>query len=884
MPGPQVEALIDQILSKLPRTGDLDLAVKEVVDGNRTFLPDFADRYAPEIAEAKSEVERQFEDVEILHKHSILAPKPRWYFGPRPNQKHWPALKAYLLSKGWTESDVDAIDEASNDVVSLLANPADAPFNYRGMVIGHVQSGKTANMTAVMSKALDAGYNTVLVLAGLTNKLRYQTQIRMFNDLVKRNPLDWQVLTPNEEFRDFRAPPQGGFLAHTDKAQIAIIKKNVSPLKQLKIAIQATNPEALRRLRILVIDDECDQATVNAGRGEFDVTAINAKIREILQLLPAVSYVGYTATPFANVLIDPYRTDVRDGVVLDDLYPRDFITALPASPNYFGTEKLFGRIPDDPDNIRPEEEGLDMIREVPAEDEEIMQPPSGPARASYAPEVPESLQTAILYFLACCAVRRARGDSDQHMTMLVHTSAFIMAHERVADVIREWVDAHRTEIPDPTSEIGQQLARKWEDEQDRLPPDITKARKVSIDEIFELLPEVLAALEFPVENGVSDDRITYEDGPKTYIVVGGSILARGLTLEGLMVSYFLRSAKQYDTLLQMGRWFGYRSGYEDLPRIWMPDALKQAFRNLARVEMEIRQDVERYHLENKTPLDIAVRIRSIPGMAITGATKMRAARTAAISYWGTHRQTFRFHHRDETELSENWSAGTRLFDAATERGCFIEGWKSRLWRNVPKSLVLDFLRSYRFHPDHAELQARVLQPFLEQADPRLSTWNIAIVEPAKGQSSSLGLGRQGPVRMVRRAKLKDTGPTAMVTADIKALMSKADVWLDRQGTAPDGDWDDLKEARQEPDQHVPLLLLYPIDKTSPAEPGSKSREALDAVSDVLGVGLVFPGTSTEGAQFVSVQLNNYTPEELNAIDAEEAADVAVLEDAPVTNG
>jgi hypothetical protein len=876
MPSPQVEALIDQILSKLPRTGDLDSAISEVVEANRTFVPDFARQYESEIAEARADVERQFKDVEILHRHSVFAPKPRWYFGPRPNHKHWPALKAYLLAKGWSESDVDAIDEASNDVVSLLANPADGNFGNRGMVVGHVQSGKTANMTAVMSKALDAGYNTVIVLAGLTNKLRYQTQIRMFNDLVRRNPLDWQTLTPNEENRDFRAPPQGGFLAHTDKAQIAVIKKNVSPLKQLRIAIEATHPEALRRLRILVIDDECDQATVNAGRGEFDVTAINAKIREILQLLPAVSYVGYTATPFANVLIDPYRTDTREGVQLDDLYPRDFITALPASPNYFGTEKLFGRIPDDPDNILPEEEGLDMIREVPESDEQLMRPPSGPARNSFAPELPDSLRDAILYFLACCAVRRARGDSDQHMTMLVHTSAYIIAHERVADVIRSWVDAHRDEILDPDSSVGSTLACIWKSERGRLPADITKAKAVSLDEIFARLPDVLSALEFPIENGVSEDRIDYEHGPKTYIVVGGSILARGLTLEGLMVSYFLRSAKQYDTLLQMGRWFGYRRGYEDLPRIWMPDALKQAFRNLARIEMEIRQDIERYHIENKTPMDIAVRIRSIPGMAITGATKMRAARTCAISFWGTHRQTFRFHYRDEGELDSNWAAGNMLLETATERGCYGHARKARVWRGVPKSLILDFFKAYRFHPDHADLQDRVLYPFLEQADPRLANWNIAVVEAGKGESSLKGLGPQGPVRTVRRAKLKDDGPSAEQTADIKALMSKADIWIDQDGTAPVGDWDDLKEARRLSIGEIPLLLLYPINRQSEPAPKS-SRVALDAAADVLGLGIVFPGSVTEGAEFVSVQLATLSAEEIDAIDAEEAADVALVE-------
>src|SRR5690606_23664202 len=154
--------------------------------------------------------------------------------------------------------------EASNEIVSLLEDPSKEQFSCRGMVVGHVQSGKTANMTAVIAKALDAGYDTVIVLAGLTNKLRYQTQLRMFNDLVRRNELHWNVRTPNLEHSDFRAPPQGGFLSNVGKAQIAVVKKNVSPLKQLKIAVNGTYPQALRRIRVLVIDDECDQASVNA--------------------------------------------------------------------------------------------------------------------------------------------------------------------------------------------------------------------------------------------------------------------------------------------------------------------------------------------------------------------------------------------------------------------------------------------------------------------------------------------------------------------------------------------------------------------------------------------------------------------------------------------
>lgn len=872
MAGPQVEILVQEILKTLPGIPELDRALQEVVAAFEAFNPDFSKTHASEIAEARREVERQLNDrVEILHRYSIIQPRERWYFGPLPTHKHWPALNKYLLTKGWARGDLENLDLMSTEIVSLLENPGKEQFSCRGMVVGHVQSGKTANMTAVIAKAVDAGYNTVIVLAGLTNKLRFQTQMRLFEDLVKRNELDWNVRTPNLEDLDFRAPPQGGFLSNVGKAQIAVVKKNVSPLRQLKIAVDGTHPVALKRLRVLVIDDECDQASVNAARKEMDVTAINENIRELLAMLPAVSYIGYTATPFANVLIDPYRTDTVNGQEFDDLYPRDFITALPASPNYFGTEKLFGRIPEDPDNVQPEEEGLDMIRDIPDEDQARLQPVRAKERESFKPEMAESLEDAILYFLACCAARRARGDADQHMTMLIHTSAYVIAHERVATCVLEWVEKIRDEVVNPETPLGRRLAEIWEGEQGRLPSEITTADPVPVSTIFRHLEDVVAALEFPVENGASNDRVRFEkDSPRTYIVVGGSILARGLTLEGLMVSYFLRSANQYDTLLQMGRWFGYRPNYEDLPRIWMPSDLKLKFRNLARVEMEIREDIERYHLEKLTPMDIAVRIRTIPGMAITGATKMRSARTCAISFWGTHRQTFRFHHQDAKKLRANWQAASDLLLEAERRGKRSSNGKGHLWTDVPVNAIERFLERYEVHPDHADLQPRILLPFLQKEASRLRLWNVGVVETRSSGKSEKPLGPLPDVHPVRRAKLKDSGRTA----DIKALMSKGDVWFDYDGQpTADKTWEELKEERRAVLGERPLLLLYPIDRSSPPKRPSEVREPLNAVDDVMGVGIVFPGSVTEGAEFVSVELQPLSADEIDEIEAEEAAQV-----------
>ncbi|PVD41235.1 beta-1,4-mannanase [Serratia liquefaciens] len=872
MPGPQVESLVQRILQALPQVENLEAAIVLVRDELDTLLKGLSDSLSKEIGEAREIVEKKFEKIQIFHNHSVIKKRPQWYFGPTPASLHWPAVEGFLVnSKGWADDDVRGIDDASNEVVSLLENPKQGQFSGRGLVVGHVQSGKTANMTAVIAKALDAGYNTVIVLAGLTNKLRHQTQLRFYEDLVRRNPLHWHVLTSNEQNKDFRAPPQGGFLSHADKAQLAVIKKNVSPLAELKIAIDRTLPAILKRLRVLIIDDECDQASVNSARGELDMTTINQRIREILSVLPAVTYVGYTATPFANVLINPYRAD---GQELDDLYPRDFITALLKSERYFGTERLFGKTPEDPENILPEDEGLDMIREVTTNDELLLQPSSRREKDLFQPVMTESLENAILYFISCCAVRYARGDYNKHMTMLVHTSAYVIAHERVASLIEGWVDVHRDYLTKRTSAIGKRIEKIWNEELGRLPSNITGAPVISIDEIFSNLPKVLDAIEFPVENGASDDRVDYtSDTAKNYIVVGGSILARGLTLEGLMVSYFLRTANQYDTLLQMGRWFGYRPKYEDLPRIWMPDELKLQFRALASVEQEIRDDIDQYRIRDLTPMEIAVRIRSIPGMAITAANKMRAAEQCAVSYWGTHKQTFRFEHKNRDLLRQNWNAAAELVSRAEALGLrdiSDRAGNKKLWRGVPRSSIRRFFESYVVQATHADLGRSMLLPFLDNPDQRLDKWNVGIIESADGgKDSEDSLGKVGAVRLINRARLQGNGD-----ADIKALMSKNDIIFDCLDIIDkNGDWDELKSRRLDIIGQIPLLLLYGIERKSEPKKSSKVRVSLSAEYDVLGYGIIFPGSKTEGGSFVSVDLKSLSADEIEEIAAQEAAQV-----------
>ncbi len=863
-PSPQVQQFVHLIRVFLPHFGSIDAAV----DNIRRTLPKLftggADADA-DLALAAKIIQDALNNIQVLRKHSIVRVRPKWYTGPKADDRHWPAVATYLkVVRLWTGPAVSSIDQTSSEVVSLLDDPTRAEFACRGLVVGYVQSGKTANMTAVIAKAIDAGYNLVILLAGLTDKLRQQTQRRLQRDLFERWPEAWFRLTTDDIKGDFRQPAHGGLTNHVNRAQVAVIKKNVGPLRQLQATLAATSKIVMSNLRTLVIDDECDQASVNSASGEFDMTKINASIREILAQLPAVSYVGYTATPFANVLINPYKPD---GVNLDDLYPRDFISSLPLPEGYFGPERLFGRPPLHADDEAPHEEGLDMIREVPEEDEAKLQPPSRALRDKFQPEMPRSLEDAILWFLVCCAVRSARGQSGSHMTMLVHTSAFVVVHDRLATLIKGWIDSIKGDLLIRNSSVSRRLCKQWEYEGYRLPADITDERRVEIDEIFNHLPDVLARLETPVENGVSVDRINYEGEPKTYIVVGGSVLARGLTLEGLMVSYFLRTTNQYDTLLQMGRWFGYREGYEDLPRIWMPDALRVQFRSLAGIEAEIRDEIAEFALRKITPMEFAVRIRAIPGMAITAASKMRAARPCDISYLGQHVQTIRFDHRDTDVVSANWQAGADLISAAQQHGQRSEDSSKILFKRVPKAGVVRFLRTYKVNATHRELSRETLLGFVEADGADLDYWNIGVFQPDRGPWSAESLGRVGKVRLVARSKLKD--PPADL-ADIKALMSRSDILFDcvPRPKLPDEapSWDTLKDVRRTVVGAVPLLLLYAIDRASQPRAGSETRIALDAAGDLLGFGIVFPGPQEGAGTYYSVVLSQPAADEPDARD------------------
>ncbi len=796
--------------------------------------------------------------LENLQRVSLRKPRrPHWYSPPLDGGMHWSSLAAYLQERrGWADA-VASIDATSTEVVSLLENPNQTVFRGRGLVVGYVQSGKTANMTATIAKAVDAGYRFIIVLAGLTNALRKQTQRRLNADLFERHRHSWLLHTTEDDTGDFRIPANRWFVV-AEQAQVAVVKKNVTPLRRLLATIKQTIPSHRDRLPFLIIDDECDQASVNAG-GQFNITRINGQIRELLTLLPRAQYVGYTATPFANVLINPESQPN----VMDDLYPEDFITPLPKPEGYFGPEVLFGRDAIDADEETPDANGLDMIRHVFQREAAALRPASVATRFNFAPTMTPSLRRALLYFLLATACRYHRGQHDQHCSMLVHTTTYTIPHDRLAGVIRAWLTTFATEFA--AGRHDERLKRLWASEASRVPASTFGLAPASYEDLRPHITTLLRDLEVVVENSDSESRLDFTAGPKKYIVVGGSVLARGLTIEGLTVSLFVRSSSQYDTLLQMGRWFGYRPGYQDLPRIWMTAELADSFRDLATVEAEIRSDMAVYRDEDRTPADYAVRIRQIPGMTITAASKMIHAEACDVSFSGEHLQTIRFPAHDSAVLRANWGAAGALAAAAAAVAQIEPGNGGRVIRGVPLAAVMQFLRTYQSsQKDRFELLTTYITEESTKPDAPFAAWNIGIVEPAAGILSVQPLGAFGPVRLVTRSRLAIQRADGF--ADIKALMSRADVLIDVNSNVRGADWRTIKRARQDiVGARTPLLLLYAINRNSAPAAGSVMRAPLDAVQDVLGVGVVMPDRGL---------LRSYVRVRLPAEDAEETEDLS----------
>ena len=768
--------------------------------------------------------------------------RPDWLRGiDRSGWHYWPTLRQYLLTvKDWDAPALRSLDDSSDRILRQLAPPTLNRFDTRGLVLGFVQSGKTANYTALVAKAADAGYRLVIVLSGIDNGLRRQTNIRLKQELVgypdnrrgavKLPPVgkQWHEFTGVDLNGDF----QPGFANHAalqgSQPVLLVVKKNGPVLRRLLRWLDEAPADIRQTLPMLLIDDEADQASVDT-RGTYQSqeeppdpdyeppSVINGLIRNLLGYFQRRAYVAYTATPFANILIPHDTLDPRVG---NDLYPKDFIVDLPKLPGYFGAEEFFGRMASDGG---PEVDGLDVIREV--ADSDIVALEHG--------QIPPSLGTALLDFVLAGAARAGRATKDFPATMLIHTSQLIVIQAQ----LRQLVSDHFSEMRDAwryqrTHRIRERLRERWEQE---FRP-VTRSRHLDRDKSFDAIEAQIGpffeAVQVREINSATGDVLDYEREPNLKaIAVGGNRLSRGLTLEGLTTSYFIRRSVGYDTLMQMGRWFGFRAGYEDLTRIYTTAELEGWFADLAFVEHQLREDIQVYESQGLTPYEVGMRIWQHPTMQVTSPLKRRFASSTVISqsYSCALQQTFKFPLRRLDDLAvqaeSNRLAVCELVSKLPAPDTQQTDAKGPIWTDIPVDLVLEFLRRYRVDSRVGGISIPLVCAYIERLRDaaELIKWTVA-VRGRESRDAKLGVAdwglATGALPQISRSRLGETESVGVVTSPgdeacgltaEKRQEAQAIVEAARVEGRTKSENNAAREVRPATDG---LLLLYPISRFS----------------------------------------------------------------------
>lgn len=724
--------------------------------------------------------------------------------------RYWPRYREWLDAT-WSPHSVDALDRVTDRVIGLLEDPArEGSWDRRGLVVGHVQSGKTANYTGLISKAADAGYKVLIVLTGVHKNLRSQTQMRLDEGflgyetmppaaarsaaprtigvgIINSDPAIMpDYVTNRSDNGDFsRTVANSMGISPGQRPLLFVVKKNTHVLRNLLAWVEErvanahenTGRRFVERIPLLLIDDEADYASVDTGEQSFDENGnpdpdydpktINSLIRRLLFAFEKSAYVGYTATPFANIFIHEKGRTTEEG---EDLFPRSFIANLPAASNYVGPVRLFGlESPDDP-NARVEP--LDLVRHV--RDQAASSDPN--ERSGWMPprhqnghvpvfqgrdEIPDSLKEAIHTFLLACAARKVRSTAPHHSSMLIHVTRYNSVQAQVRRQVEEYLVSLRRRIVygegSASATLMAEFRRLWTDD---FVPATMHVRRIIGDpsitdlawkDIKPLLAQVIQDVQTRQIDGSAGDILDYETHRETgftVIAIGGDKLSRGLTLEGLMVSYFLRATRMYDTLMQMGRWFGYRAAHLDLCRLYTSPDLEEWFEHVTEASEELRREFDHMVAVGGTPRDYGLKVQSHPILMVTSRVKMRNSAELRLSFSGNVQETVVF-YREEDRLRRNVQAVESLMRTmgpsflrhpTRDRPSGRHRWDGTfLWEGVDGNGIVSFLRDYSTHPDAVKVNGRILADFIEKKsrEGELVSWTVALLS---GEADPVAIG------------------------------------------------------------------------------------------------------------------------------------------------
>ncbi|MGQ4277608.1 Z1 domain-containing protein [Pseudidiomarina sp. E22-M8] len=702
----------------------------ERVLSNDVLVPGLDRLKQDEIEQLKYQIETQI-DVSITDDVIALRSEDvhRWLDHRRDeiDWSYWEAYITHLQSEGRAKPVIDSLEKVVDTILDSTGDPQlEGAWRRSGLVMGNVQSGKTQNYIGLINKAIDSGYKVIILLGGHLNELRNQTQVRVDEGVIGRESIQlaqnqgrdksklvgvgnyrdkskeviW-FTSKDGDFRKSTADQIGVSFNSVTSPVVFVVKKNARILKTLFDWIVDKHQLDITRGRtisqpMLLIDDEADYASINTKHSKNDVTAINEGIRKLLSTSSRTTYVGYTATPFANIFIDPDKSG--DEIIVDDLFPKDFMIKMPAPDNYIGHNYFFP--------YKSADGGQDASPAIKVIDDFEKTLPPKAKKTTRVGELCESLQEAVQVFMLASAVKCLKSSSfKEHTTMLVNMSHLTVIQEQVAHLIEQYVDKFKkasdlvgaksveSVLRESKYFLGLSSLYDREFEND-----------FSFEELYPALRKVISKLKTFAVNARSSERLDYAEYTENGLVaiaVGGHKLSRGLTLEGLLVSYFTRNSKMYDTLMQMCRWFGYRPGYKELCRLYITEESLSWYTFISEAIDELYNDLEYMSYLNKTPSDFGLKVREHPGaLLVTARTKMQTAEscTRSLDYAGERYRRFDFLTSDEANNNNIKLVKTLIEKLYKEQTpAKIENDGSYLFYDVGYEDVIDFVQAFEVY-------------------------------------------------------------------------------------------------------------------------------------------------------------------------------------------
>lgn len=761
-------------------------------------LPLFATLSEPEIEEIRASIKADFSIK--LDRGFLIEEKghEKWFLAKKSSldMKYWERYKKYLLTdKGFSSKVVNTMDDVLDTLTDLLGDPTrDIAYKRRGLIIGDVQSGKTANYTGLICKGVDVGYKVVVLLTGMIEKLRQQTQKRIDegfvgadSDAMMKMQETGQIIgvgkydssirpmvltSTTDDFKAKNATNLGFDLRNINGAVVFVIKKNSGILKRLNKWLKTFNQNGENAIdnSILVIDDEADNASINT-KSDDDPTAINGQIRELLKMFTKSSYVGFTATPFANIFIDP---DNNNAMVAEDLFPKDYIYSLNAPSNYTGARNIFDT----------NGQARHMLVEINCDDTNSKSIsallPLRHKSTTLMRDLPEDLETAIATFMLANTLEDLRGMMGNHRSMLVNISRFTLVQEQVSSLINNYLknmqnacklycrmdvaialqDPFIAKLKNTYEKIYSNVDFPWEKVQTQLHSSCAGIIVKTINQ----------------RSGKDFNYDMYKDGLRL-IAVGGMSLSRGLTLEGLVVSYFYRNSRMYDTLMQMGRWFGYRSGYSDLCRIWMSEESIEWYRHISQATDELRDEVKRYEDTGLTPMDFGLRVRSdITSLLVTARNKMRSTenRECVISLSGVYIETPEI-YADTSKITRNLDAVKNLIQNLEKNGYSPIPKRERLgFKDIPMEYIIDILEKVEISPKNEQFNTSTIIKFIKDyRGDELKIWDVSFATGNSVKPIDL-CGKINYRHPVREFSLENNGKIYKMSGSKRRLGTSSD--------------------------------------------------------------------------------------------------------------